>query len=113
MNNRSELPQLYFNFAHMVKTQFFRHIKVFCADNAAEYTDSSVLQFLHQNGTLPHHSYLGTSQQNGCSECKHRYILNIVRALLIFGSYPKKFWGEAAFTAIYTINRVPSLVIDN
>jgi hypothetical protein len=54
------------------------------------------------------HSCLNTSQQNGHAECKYRYILNTIRALLLSASILEHFWGETALTAIYTINRVPS-----
>ena len=65
MKNRSELPQIYFDFANMIKTQFSCNIKVFRADNAQEYKEKCVLDFLRQNGTLPHHCCPSTSQQNG------------------------------------------------
>ena len=113
MRSRSELPQLYFDFATMIKTQFSCDIKVFRADNAAEYNDSGVLNFLRQHGSLPHRSCPGTSQQNGRAERKHRDILNTVRTLLTSASCPERFWGEAALTAVYTKNRVPSPVIEN
>ena len=58
-------------------------------------------------------SCLGTSQQNGHAERKHKHILETICALLISASCPEKFWGEAALTAVYTINRVSSSVIDN
>uniref|UniRef100_A0A2N9JBG9 Reverse transcriptase Ty1/copia-type domain-containing protein n=1 Tax=Fagus sylvatica TaxID=28930 RepID=A0A2N9JBG9_FAGSY len=38
---------------------------------------------------------------------------NIVRALTNAASTPASFWGEAAFTTMYTINRCPSPVIQN
>jgi hypothetical protein len=39
---------------------------------------------------------------------KHRHILDTVRALLLSASIPEHFWGEAALTTVYTINRVSS-----
>jgi hypothetical protein len=39
--------------------------------------------------------------------------LDTVRTLFISPSLPKHFWGEAALTAVYTINRVPSATIHN
>uniref|UniRef100_A0A2N9GQI4 Reverse transcriptase Ty1/copia-type domain-containing protein n=1 Tax=Fagus sylvatica TaxID=28930 RepID=A0A2N9GQI4_FAGSY len=39
--------------------------------------------------------------------------LDTVRALTNAASTPVSFWGEAAFTAVYTINRCPSPVIQN
>jgi hypothetical protein len=72
-----------------------------------KYRESIVLSTLKQNGTLPHRSCPNTSQQNGHAECKHKHILDTIRALLLFSSIPELFWGEAALIAIYTINRVP------
>ena len=97
----------------MVKTQFFRDINVFRSNNAQEYCDNSFLAFLCEHETTPHHFCPGTSQQNGRAERKHRHLLNTTRAPLISASYPERFWGEAALTAAYTINRVPSAPFGN
>jgi hypothetical protein len=113
MKNRSELKQLYYNFSKMVQTQFSKHIKLFRSDNAMEYKDSDFLSFLQNNGTRPHRSCPSTSQQNGRAERKHRHILDTTRALLLSSSCLEKFWGEAALTAVYTINCVPTPVINN
>ncbi|TYK09620.1 Retrovirus-related Pol polyprotein from transposon TNT 1-94 [Cucumis melo var. makuwa] len=65
--------------------------------------------FWHSCSTL--HPY--TSQQNGRAERKHRHILDSVRTLLLSTSCPKKFWGEATLTSVYTINRLPSSILEN
>ena len=78
-----------------------------------EYKESSLTQFLSQNETIVQRSYPGTSPQNGHAERKYRCILDTVRAFLISSFCPKSFWGEAALTVVYTINRIPSLVIGN
>jgi hypothetical protein len=78
-----------------------------------EYRDSQFLDFIHTQGTIIQRSCAGTSQQNGRAERKHRHILDSVRAFLISASCPKRFWGEAAFTAVYTINRLPSSALQN
>ncbi|KAM7488098.1 hypothetical protein LguiB_025582 [Lonicera macranthoides] len=72
-----------------------------------EYKATSFLKFLREQGTISQYSCPGTSQQNGRAERKHRHILDTVRTLLISSSCPERFWGEAALTAIYTINRIP------
>ena len=38
MKHRSELLQVYSNFAKMVETQFSKRIKIFRSDNALKYT---------------------------------------------------------------------------
>ncbi|KAA0055911.1 Retrovirus-related Pol polyprotein from transposon TNT 1-94 [Cucumis melo var. makuwa] len=78
-----------------------------------EYKDSRVLSFLDQQGTLIQRSCPHSSQQNGLMERKHHHILNSVRAQLLSGSCPEKFWGEAILTSVYVINRLPSRVIHN
>ncbi|GFS40568.1 hypothetical protein Acr_00g0069360 [Actinidia rufa] len=113
LKNRSQLQQTYYDFARMIKTQFSRDIKVFRSDNAQEYCDTSFFAFLREQGTLPHRSCPGTSQQNGRAERKHRHLLDTTRALLISSGYPERFWGEAALIAAYTINRVPSPLLGN
>jgi hypothetical protein len=97
----------------MVHTQFSCSIKIFRSDNAMEYCESTFLTTLKNNGTLPHHSCPGTSQQNGRAERKHKHIVDTVRALLLSASIPEHFYGEAALTVVYTINRISSLTTLN
>ena len=58
-------------------------------------------------------SGLVTSQQYGRAERKLRHTLDIVGALLLSTSVPIPFWGEATLTVVYTINRLPTLILDN
>ena len=53
MKYRSELLQVYFNFAKMVETQFSKRIKIFRSDNALEYTQYAFQAVLHSYGTVP------------------------------------------------------------
>jgi hypothetical protein len=108
LNHHSNLVPIFQTFHKMIQTQFSRTIKIFRSDNAQEYTDKYFLSVLDTNGTLPHRSCQYTSQQVGCAQHKLRHILDIVRTLLISTSISKRFWGEAALTAVYTINRLPS-----
>ena len=113
MKHRSELLQVYFNFAKMVETQFSKRIKIFRSDNALEYTQYAFQAVLHSYGTVHHLTCPCTSQQNGRAERKLHHILDTIRALLLFAKVPTPFWGEAALHAIHTINRIPSPVIHN
>ena len=78
-----------------------------------EYKESSLLSFLQSQGTLSQYSCPGTSPQNSRAERKHRHILDTVRTLLISVKCPERFWGEASFTAVYTINRHPTPILNN
>uniref|UniRef100_A0A2N9J981 Integrase catalytic domain-containing protein n=1 Tax=Fagus sylvatica TaxID=28930 RepID=A0A2N9J981_FAGSY len=94
-------------------TQYSKAIKVFRSDNAREYRQTDFSTILKHYGTIFHTSCAGTSQQNGRAERKLRHILDTVRALTNVASTPASFWGEVALTAVYTINRCPSPVIQN
>ena len=110
MKHRSELLQLYSNFAKMVETQFSKHIKNFRFDNALEYTQYAFQAVLHSYGIVHHLTCPGTSQQNGRAERKLCHILDNVRALLLSAKVPTPFWGEAA---VHAINHISSPVIQN
>uniref|UniRef100_A0A2N9HRZ2 Integrase catalytic domain-containing protein n=1 Tax=Fagus sylvatica TaxID=28930 RepID=A0A2N9HRZ2_FAGSY len=94
-------------------TQYSKAIKVFRSDNAREYRQTDFSTILKHYGIILHTSCVGTSQQNGRAKRKLRYILDTVRALTNAASTPASFWGEAALTAVYTINRCPSPVVQN
>ena len=97
----------------MICTQFSYLVKTLHTNNALEYKNSSLLSFLSQQDTPAQRSCPHTSQQNGRAERKHRHILDLVRALLLYASCPEKFWGEIALTSVYIINRLPSSVLQN
>ena len=95
----------------MIDTRFSKPIKVFRSDNAQEYKAHEFTSILHQFGIVPHFSCVGTSQKNGRAEHKLRHILDVVYATTIAASTPSQFWGDAALTTVYTINRCPSPIV--
>ena len=113
MKNHSQLYQIYFTFFALVKAQFLCTIKTLRTDNVMEYKDSKLLTLFAQHGTIVHHSYLNTSQPNGCVEHKHRHILDTIRTLLSFASCLERLWGEASLTIVYTINWILSAITGN
>ena len=111
--NRFELYQIYHYFTKMIETRFSKPIKVFRSNNAQEYKAHEFTSILHQFGTVPHSYCAGTSQQNGRAKHILRHILDVIRATTIAASTPSQFWGEASLTAVYTINRCPSPIVQN
>ena len=105
---RSDLIHIFQTFHKIIQTQFSLTIKVFHSENAQEYHNKSFLSILDSNGIFPHHSCPYTFQQNGSAERKLRHILDVMRTLLISSFIPERFWGKAALTAVYTLNRILS-----
>ena len=54
-----------------------------------------------------------TQQQNGVAERKHRHILEMTRSFLIEASMPSQYWLDAAYAAVFTINRLPTPLLQN
>ena len=113
MKHRYELLQVYCNFAKMVETQFSKCIKIFRSDNTLEYNQYAFQAILNSFGIVHQLTCPSTSQQNGRAKRKLYHILDTVRTLLLSTKVPTLFWGKAALHAVYTINRIPSPVIQN
>lgn len=98
-------------FCAFVDRQFQKKIKTVRSDNGAEFL--CLKQYFSECGIEYQTSCVETPQQNGRVERKHRHILNVARALLFQGNFPKKYWGESVLTTTYLINRTPSVVLEN
>lgn len=92
-----------------VQTQFNKSVKIVRSDNGTEFI--CLKNYFEEKGILHQTSIVGTPQQNGRVEHKHRHILNVARALRFQGNLPIKFWGECVLTAGYLINRTPSSLL--
>lgn len=107
--NKQQAPTHIRQFFSLVERQFDTRIKTFRSDNGSEFI--CLTDFFRDKGVIHETSCVGTPQQNGRVERKHRHILNVARALRFQGSLPIEFWGECALAAGYLINRTPSDIL--
>lgn len=77
--DKQQVPTSLKNFIAMVERQFGQQVKIIRSDNGTEFTCLGV--FFRGYGIIHEISCVGTLQQNGRIERKHRHILNIGRAL--------------------------------
>lgn len=103
---KSEVKNVLQNFCAYTEKQFGKTVKIVRRDNGTEFTCLST--FFTQQGIVHQTSCVGTPQQNGRVERKHRHILNVARSLLFQASLPVRFWGEVILTAAHLINRTPT-----
>lgn len=83
----------------MIQTQFNKKVKMIRTENGEEFT---CLSSYYQT------SIVGTPQQNGKVERKHRHILNVVRALRFQAKFTCEFLGRMYSSGWYLMNRTPS-----
>lgn len=105
---KSEVRIVLTNFLVYTEKQFGKSVKVVRSDNETEFMCLS--PSFRKKGIIHQTSCVGTSQQNGRVERKHRHILNVAWALLFQAHSPIKLWAEAISIPAYLINRTPSSI---
>ena len=99
------------SFIFFIQTQFQTTVKTVRSDNGMEFSDNSATAFYASLGILHQTSCVGTPQQNGVVERKHKHLLETARALSFQSKVPVQFWGDSLLTATYLINRMPSSLL--
>ncbi|KAG7585027.1 GAG-pre-integrase domain [Arabidopsis thaliana x Arabidopsis arenosa] len=108
--SKKDAPTHLKNFLALVERQFSAKVKTIRSDNGSEFICLS--DYFMDNGIIHETSCVGTPQQNGRVERKHRHILNVARALMFQADLPIEFWGYCALTAGYLINRTPTTILN-
>ncbi|KAG2810460.1 hypothetical protein PC113_g23763 [Phytophthora cactorum] len=96
-----------------VQKQFGKKVKFVRHDGAREFATNLLKDFyededIEQQTTVPY-----AHQTNGTAERAIRTIVTIGRSMLHHAKLAKFFWAEAAMTAIYVKNRLPSPKIEH
>lgn len=111
LKQKYDTAQVFIQFKNLVENQFNKRIKTIQYDGGGEY--KPVQKFAIETGIQFRMSCPYTSQQNGRAERKHRHIAEFGLTLLAQAQMPLHYWWEAFSTAVYLINRLPSVVTQN
>lgn len=112
LRSKDEVLDRLMEYEAMATSHFGRKIGRLRCDNGGEYTGKAVKKFCKQKGIRVEYTVPYTPEQNGVSERLNRTIVEKVRAMLITSNLPKTMWGEAVFTAVYLLNRSPSVAVE-
>jgi len=87
-------------------------IQALRSDNGKEYTSRQFTMFCEETCIEHQLAPLYTPQQNGVSERKNQTIMEMVRCMFHEKGLPNEYWAEAAYTAVFLLNRLPTKAVD-
>jgi transposase InsO family protein len=108
---KHEVAGVFVKFKNMVETQSGCKIQFLRSDNGKEYTSTQFNLFCDDAGIVHQLTTPYTPQQNGVSERRNRSVMEMARCMLHEKDLPKPFWAEAANTAVFLQNRLPTKVL--
>lgn len=108
LKKKSDFLRCFIAFHKLVEKQIGKSVKIFQSDGSGEFSKKEFFDYLSDHGIAHRLSCLGTPEQNGVAERKHRHIVELGLAMLYQASEPKRFWVEAFATSVFLINRLPS-----
>uniref|UniRef100_A0AAV1TF55 Integrase catalytic domain-containing protein n=1 Tax=Peronospora matthiolae TaxID=2874970 RepID=A0AAV1TF55_9STRA len=104
----SESENYITRYIKMVQAQFGKKVKLVRHDGAREFATNSLQEFYEDEG-IEQQTMVPYAHQTNCTvERAIRTIVTIGRSMLHHAKLEKCFWAEAAMTAIYVKNRLPS-----
>ena len=95
--------------SQLIGIKTLRLTKTLRTDCGGEYTNNEFRNFCFTSDILHQFTCPHTSQQNGVAERKHCHIVDMALTLISQSSLPLQYWSYAFSTAVFLINRLPSL----
>jgi len=112
LKNKNEVPQKFINFHKLAKNVYKYNITTLKSDNGTEYINSTLKDYLNNNGIKFIHSIPGNPQQNGKAERLNQTLNNCAKTLINAANLSFKFWDSAIATAAYLYNHCPHSAIN-
>jgi hypothetical protein len=113
LKHKSDFIDTFLHFQKFVENQFSHNIKAFQCDGGSEFTSLHFKHLLSTCGIEQRFSCPYTPAQNVKAERKHHHIIETGLTLIFYAYTPLTVWVEAFSMAMYIINRLPTLVLQN
>lgn len=111
LEGKYEVPEAVKEYTNQVETKWNLKISKLRCDNGREFVNDDLKNWCKKRGIIMDLTTPYTPQLNGKAERMNRTLIEKTRALLTDAQRDKSFWGEAARTAAYLINRSPTSAI--
>ena len=105
MKHKDEAFEKFKSFKALVENESGYKMKCLRSDRGGEFTSNEFFDFCEEHGIRREFSTSRTPQQNGVVERMNRTIQQMARAMLDESGTPATFWGEAAYAAVFILNK--------
>src|SRR5438034_2119181 len=106
LQDKSEVQETFKKFARRAQNEFDVKIRRIRSDNGSEFKNTSIEEFLDEEGIKHEFSAPYTPQQNGVVERKNRTLIEAARTMLDEYKTSDQFWAEAVNTPCHAITRL-------
>ncbi|RVX15338.1 Copia protein [Vitis vinifera] len=110
---QSKVGNTFWKFKAKVENESGCKILILRSDNGKEYTSCQLNLFCEEAGIEHQLSAPYTPEQNGVSELRNQFIMEMAKCMLHKKNLPKKFWAEAANTTVFLHNRLSTKAVKN
>ena len=104
---------VFWKFKKIVENQSGCKIQSIRSDNGKEYTLAEFNLVCKEAGIEHQLTAPYILEQNGVSERRNRYVMEMARCMLLEKELPKEFWAEAANTTVFLQNRLPAKFLED
>jgi hypothetical protein len=111
MAKKSETFLCFKCFVTLLEIETKLKVRTLRSDRGSEYTSKAFQDFLLQKGIKQELTAAYTPEQNGVAERDNRTIMESVRSMIYAANVHLRFWGEAAHTAVYCLNRTATRML--
>lgn len=111
LKSKSDVATIFPLFHAKIEKMFSHKLKSIYTDGGIEYIKLKL--YFNSNGISHYVSPPYTPERIGIAERKHRHIVETALTLLSHSSAPQKFWCFAFQMAVFLINRMPTVQLNN
>jgi transposase InsO family protein len=108
LTSKDQVLSVFKEFHARVERESGQKLKAVRTDNGGEYRGQFEM-YCKIQGIKLQYTVPKTPELNGLAERMNRTIMERVRSMLSHAKLPKSYWAEAMLTAVYLINRSPSM----